>query len=67
LQSGLSKEVSLGVLLYLKNKVRGGCALSGTDKQKPHVDFFYKNVQVANFIPIKVSTLYVVNLKVCSG
>jgi hypothetical protein len=34
--SGLSNEVSLGIPLHLKKKVRGGCALPGGDMQKPY-------------------------------
>jgi hypothetical protein len=74
LRSELSNEVSLGVPFHLKKKVMGGCALPGGDMQKPYVakcgqgttkidlfrDFFTKTayVQVMNFIPVKVSTLY---------
>jgi hypothetical protein len=58
----------------LKKKVRGGCTLTGEDMQKPNTPkceqeenknrpvsgFFAKitYVQVMNFIPVKVSTLY---------
>jgi hypothetical protein len=58
--------VSLGIPFHLKKKVRGGCELPGADTQKgktknrPVSGFFTKitNVQVINFIPVKVSTLY---------
>jgi hypothetical protein len=54
-------------------KVRGGCSLLGPDIQKPYTsgqgktiidlfrDFFTKivHVQVTNFIPVKMSTLYI--------
>jgi hypothetical protein len=59
---------------HLKKKVRGGCEFLGADTQKPYTPkcgqgktknrpvsgFFTKitNVQVMNFIPVKVSTLY---------
>jgi hypothetical protein len=36
LQIGLSNEVSLDILLRLKKKVGGGCALAGADMQKPY-------------------------------
>jgi hypothetical protein len=67
--------MSLDMHLHLKKKVRGRCALPGGDMQKPYApkcsqgktkidlfrDFFTKiaHVQVINFIPIKVSTLYI--------
>jgi hypothetical protein len=73
LGSGLSNEVSLGIPFHLKKKVWGGCELPRADMQKPYTpkcgqgktkidlfrDFFTKiaNVQVMNFIPVKVSTL----------
>jgi hypothetical protein len=59
--------------LKKKKKFRSGCQLPGADMQKPHAKmwvrknknrpvsgFFTKiaNVQVMNFIPVKVSTLY---------
>jgi hypothetical protein len=59
----------------LKKKVRGGSELLGADMEKPYApkcvqektkinlfrDFLQKppNVQVMNFIPVKVSTLYI--------
>jgi hypothetical protein len=58
----------------LTKKVRGGCALAGADMQKPYASkcgqgeikipvsgFFTKIAyfQVMNFIPVKVSILYV--------
>jgi hypothetical protein len=36
LRSGLSNEVSLGIPLHLKKKVRGSCALPGGYMQKPY-------------------------------
>jgi hypothetical protein len=66
--------VSVGIPFYLKKKLMGGCALPGGDMQKPKTakmwagknknrpvsGLFTKTtyVQVMNFIPVKVSTLY---------
>jgi hypothetical protein len=79
LRSGLSNKVSLGITFHLKKKVRGGgasesryaktiCAKIWARKKKnrPVSGFFTKTayVQVMNFIPVKVSTLYFINWKV---
>jgi hypothetical protein len=69
--------VSLDIPFHLKKKkAGGGCALSGADMQKPyaskcgqgkikiHVSGFFTKIayfQVMNFIPVKVSTLYIDN------
>jgi hypothetical protein len=59
--------VPFGIPFHLKKKVRGCCELPGADMQKPYAPkcgqvsgFFTKitYVQVMNFIPVKVSTLY---------
>jgi hypothetical protein len=61
--------VSLGVPFHLKKKVMGGCALPGGDMQKPYAPKCWQaktkiaHVQVMNYIPVKVSTLYNKKLK----
>jgi hypothetical protein len=65
--------------LLFEKKVRGGCALPRGDVQKPYapkcgqgktkIDLFWDflqitHVQVMNFIPVKVSTLYKFDLHV---
>jgi hypothetical protein len=70
---GFSND-SLGITSILKKEVTGGCELpradmqklyapkcgQGKNKNRPVLAFFTKTVyvQVMNFIPVKVSTLY---------
>jgi hypothetical protein len=67
---------SLGLNFLAHQKVGGGCALPGADMQKPYASkcgqgkikivlfryFFTKiaSFEVMNFIPVKVSTLYII-------